>query len=92
LKYGFGLLENTESTIFLEANGQRVKLPNGKLYRVSKIVTPVCAFPEGKELIKRLTSIATYFDHPQRLERLKAVQHHYNVPFGSPSCPGTTRV
>jgi hypothetical protein len=34
MKYGFGLLKNTRSTIFLYANGQRVKLPNGKFKRV----------------------------------------------------------
>jgi hypothetical protein len=73
MKYGFGLFGNTRSTIFLDANGQRVKLPNGKFKCVPKIMTPSDAFPEGKELIKKLTSIATYFDHPQCLERLKIV-------------------
>jgi hypothetical protein len=68
MKYGFGLLENTRSTIFLDANGQQVKLPNGKLKRVSEIVTPGGTFPEGKELFKKLTSIATYFDHPKSLK------------------------
>jgi hypothetical protein len=92
MKYGFGLLENTRSSIFLDANNQKVKLANGKWMRVSEIVTPGGAFPEGKELIKKLSSIATYFDHPQRLERLRVVQQHYNVPVGSPSRPGSTRV
>jgi hypothetical protein len=62
-KHGFGLLENTRSTIFLDEKGQRVKLPNGKWKRVSGIITPGGAIPEGKDLIKKLTSIATYFDH-----------------------------
>jgi hypothetical protein len=92
MKYGFGMLENTRSTSFLDANSQRVKLTNGKLKRVSKIVTPDGAFPEGKDLIKKLTSIETYFYHPQRLERLKIVQQHYNAPVGSPSLPGTACV
>jgi hypothetical protein len=68
MKYGFGLLENTRSTIFLDENSQRVKLPDGKFKRVSDIVTPGGAFPGGNDLIKKLTSIATYFDHPHRLE------------------------
>jgi hypothetical protein len=53
-------------TIFLDGNGQRVKLPNGKFKRVSQIVTPGGALPEGKDLLKKLTSIATYLDHPSR--------------------------
>jgi hypothetical protein len=59
---------------------------------VSKIVTPGGMFPEGKNLIKKITFIATYFDHLQRLERLKIVQKDYNVPVGSPSLPGTTHL
>jgi hypothetical protein len=59
LKYGFGLLENTRSTIFLDENGQRIKLPDGEFKLVSEIVTPGGAFPEGKDLIKKLTSITT---------------------------------
>jgi hypothetical protein len=92
MKYGFGLLENTKSTIFLAANGQRVKLPNGKFKRASDIVTPGGPFPEGKDLIKKPTSIAAYFDQPQRLELFKVLQQRYNVPFGSPSRPGTTPI
>jgi hypothetical protein len=69
-----------------------VKLPNGKFKRSTEIVKPGGPFPEGNELVKKLTAIATYFDHPQRLERLKKVQNHHHVPVGSPSRPGTTRV
>jgi hypothetical protein len=64
-------------TIFLDGNGQRVKLPNGKFKCVSHIVTPGGAPPEGKDLFKKLTSIATYLDHP--------LQQHCNAHFGSPS-------
>ena len=92
MKYGFGQLENTRSTFFLDDNDEKVKLANGKWQRVSEIVTPGGAFPEGKLLIKKLISIATYFDHPRRLERLKVVQQHYNVLIGYPSRPGMTRV
>jgi hypothetical protein len=92
MKYGYGILKNTRSSIVSDANGKKVKLPNGKFKRSTEIVTPGVPFPEGNELAKNLTAIATYFDHPQRLERLKKVQNHYHVPVGSPSLPGTTRV
>ena len=57
-----------------------------------EIITPGGAFPQGKELIQNLTYIATYFDHPQKFQRLKNVQEYNNVTVGYPSFPGTTRV
>jgi hypothetical protein len=71
-------------TIFLDGNGQRVKIPNGKFKRVSEIVTPGGALPEGKDLLKKLTPIATYLDQP--------LQQHCNAHFGSPSHQGTACV
>ena len=56
---------------------------------MSDIVTPGGAFPQGKEIINNMTSIATYFNHPQRFQGLKNVQEYKNVPVGYPSSPGT---
>ena len=42
--------------------------------------------------MQNFTSIATYFDHPHRFQRLNNVQEYNNVPFGSPYRPGMTRV
>jgi hypothetical protein len=92
MKYGYGILMNTRSSIVSDANGKKVKLPNGKFKRSTEIVTPGGPFSEGNELVKKLTAIATYLDHPQQLECLKKVQNHHHVPVGSPSRPGTTRV
>ena len=68
LKYGFGLLENTRSTISVDDNGLRIKLNNSKWMRVSEIVTNGGTFPQYTELIQKLISIRTYFDHPQRFQ------------------------
>ena len=57
-----------------------------------EIVTPGGAFPQEKDLIQKLTSIATYVDNPQWFQRLKNVQEYNNVPVEYPSCTGTTRV
>jgi hypothetical protein len=92
MKYGYGILDNTRSSIVSDTSGHKVKLPNGKFKRSTEIVTPCGPFPEGNELVKKLTANATYFDHPQRLELLKVVQNHYHVSVGSPSGPGTTCV
>ena len=59
---------------------------------MSDIVTPGGAFPQDKEIIKNMTSIATYFNHPQRFQGLKNVQENKNVPVGYPHCPGKTCV
>jgi hypothetical protein len=61
MKYGYGSLENTRSSIVSYANGQKLKLKNGKFKRSTEIVTPGGPFPEGNELVKKLTAIATYF-------------------------------
>ena len=92
MKYGFGILENTRSTISVDENGLQIKLSSLKWKHVSKIITPGGVFPQGKELIHKLISIATYFDHPQRFQRLKNVQEYNNVPVGFPSRPITTSV
>ena len=51
LNYGFGLLENTRSTISVDDNGLRIKLNNSKWMRVSEIVTNGGTFPQYTELI-----------------------------------------
>jgi hypothetical protein len=92
MKYGYGVLQNTRSSIVSDANGQKLKLLTGKFKSSTESVIPGGPFPEGNELVKNLTAIATYFDHPQRLERLKKDQNHHHVPVGSASRPDTTRV
>ena len=92
VKYVFGVLENTISTIAVDENGLQIKLSDSKWKRVSNIVTPGGLFPQGKELINKMTSIATHFNHPHRFERLNNVQEYNNVPVGYPSRPFTTRV
>ena len=92
MKYGFGMLENTISTIVVDKNGLRVKLINSKWKCVSDIVTPGGSFPQGKELMYNLTDVVTYFDHPQQFQQLKNVQDYNNATVGSPTCTVTTRV
>ena len=59
---------------------------------MSDIFTPGCAFLQGKKLIQKLTSIATYFNHPHLFQQLDNVQEYNNVPVGYPSCLCMTRV
>ena len=59
---------------------------------MSEIINSGGEFILGKELIKKQSSIATYFDQPQCFQRLKNVQEYNNVPVGYPSCLGMTRV
>ena len=56
------------------------------------MITPGGEFPQGNELIQKLTSIATYFDHPHQFQRLKNLKEYNNVPVGSTYRPGTTHV
>ena len=74
MKYGFGLLENTRLTIAGNNNGLRIKLSNSKWKHVSDIVTPGGLFPQGNELINKMTYIPTHFDQPHRFERFNSVQ------------------
>ena len=90
MKYGFGMLENTISTIAVDDNGLQINISNSNWKCVFDIVTPGGAFPKGKELIQNMTSIATDFDHSQWFQRLNNVQEYNNVPVGSLSCPGMT--
>ena len=59
---------------------------------MSEILTSGVSFPQGKEMIQNLTSIATYFYHPQQFQLLKNVQEYNKIPVGYPSRLGRTRV
>ena len=48
MKYGFGVLENTRSTISVDDNVILIKLSNSIYKIVSDIVTHCGAFPQGK--------------------------------------------
>ena len=74
MKYGFGILENTRSTISVDENGLQIKLSSLKWKHVSKIITPGGVFPQGKELIHNLTYIAKYLEYPHRFKGLKNIQ------------------
>ena len=43
-------------------------------------------------MVKKLKSLAKYFDSPQRKERLRKVQDHHSLYQGSPANLGDTRV
>ena len=51
MKYRFGMLENTRSTIAVDNNGLRVNPSNSKWKLVSEIVNTSGVFTQGKELI-----------------------------------------
>ena len=57
IKYDFGILDNTRSTIEVDESGLRINVSNSKRKRISDIFTPGGSFPQGKEIIQNLISI-----------------------------------
>ncbi|KAG1683342.1 hypothetical protein DVH05_015074 [Phytophthora capsici] len=57
-----------------------------------EIVTPGGGFRKGYDVIKKLRDIATFFNSPQRLQKLKDIKKLYNLPSTDIKVDAKTRV
>ncbi|ETP35211.1 hypothetical protein F442_16553 [Phytophthora nicotianae P10297] len=56
------------------------------------IVTPGGEFKDGSRVIQKLRDVATFFNTPQRLQKLKEIKKLYNLPPADIKVDAKTRV
>ena len=74
----------------LDNNGVVICNLSGKKVICKVVVTSGGSFLEGEALVKKLKSLANYFESPQGKELLQKVQYHHSFYQGSPANPGYT--
>ena len=76
----------------LDKNGVVICNSSGDKVIRKVIVTPGGFFLEGEYLVKKLKSLANYYDSPQIKERLRKLQDRHSLYQGSPANTGDARV